>query len=404
MNFDDDLKLMIKSVNPKLSAEADRRILAAAGAALDQSTQTRPGANPPRRFTRSLIMKSPWFKFAAAAAVIIAVIGIALVADKSATPAYAIEQTIQAFQGIRTMHVRCWISMMGMVEDSEMWLELDETGKPYSMRSDAAKSPDGPKIVVWRDKKINIWFKARNMLMTCREDNQAVAKLMQMAQGLDAGLVMKGIRYMQEQKKIKLGIDMPAGTDAPIVVTADLPANGYIPALRWVFQIDGTTKLVKRFEELTSKDGKKYELQKWLEYLDYNRPIDPQKFVLDTPSNVTRIDQTVDMGVPKGNMTDEQVAVAVVRQFIDALIAKNYEQASRLYSGMPPTMFEKAMAKDRIIRIVSFGKPTPFALNGSLRVPCKVEFEKAGIQEIKPGPYVRPVFGQPDRWEICGGF
>jgi len=374
-------------------------------AALDESTQTRPGDNPPRRFTRRLFMKSPWFKFAAAAAVLIAGIGtFALVMEKTATPAYAIEQTIQAYQGIRTIHARYWITMMGMEEDGEMWLELDDTGKPYAMRSDCTKTPDGPKTVVWWDKKMSVWFKAKSMLMICREDRQTVAKLLQMAQELDAGVVMNGIRAMQDQKKIKVGIDIPSGTDAPIVVTADIPANGYIPALRWVFHIDGSTKLVKRFEELASKDGQKYELQKWFEYLGYNQSIDLQKYILDIPSTVTRIDQTVDMGVPKGTMTDEQVAVAVVRQFIKAMIAKNYEQASRLYGGMPPAMLEKAMAKDRIIRIVSFGKPTPFIPNSSLRVPCKVEFEKAGVQEIKPGPYVRPVFGQPDRWEICGGF
>ena len=63
----DNIKRMIKNLNDQTSAEMDKRVLGDVMQALDDSVKT---ATPSRRF----IMKSPVIKFAAAAAIIIAVL------------------------------------------------------------------------------------------------------------------------------------------------------------------------------------------------------------------------------------------------------------------------------------------------------------------------------------------
>ena len=75
-----------------------------------------------------MIMKAKLAKLAAAAVIVIAVtFGLTTIIDKAATPAYAIEQTIEAMKNISTVHMVCrdW-------DDNpfEVWLKLDpETGK-----------------------------------------------------------------------------------------------------------------------------------------------------------------------------------------------------------------------------------------------------------------------------------
>jgi len=60
----------------------------------------------------------------------------------------------------------------------------------------------------------------------------------------------------------------------------------------------------------------------------------------------------------------------------------------------------------KVSRIVEIGKPLPHPENGSTEVPIKIELEmkmKTGKSIEQMSPCIRPVYGQPDRWGICGG-
>jgi hypothetical protein len=58
---------------------------------------------------------------------------------------------------------------------------------------------------------------------------------------------------------------------------------------------------------------------------------------------------------------------------------------------------------NHVLRIVEVGKPAPYPGTDRLEVPVKVELEsrRARIEEFTP--FIRPVYNQPDRWELCGG-
>jgi hypothetical protein len=49
------------------------------------------------------------------------------------------------------------------------------------------------------------------------------------------------------------------------------------------------------------------------------------------------------------------------------------------------------------------GKPAPLPETDRLEVPIKVELEMKSERNREFLPYIRPVYNQPNRWEICGG-
>ena len=135
----------------------------------------------------------------------------------------------------------------------------------------------------------------------------------------------------------------------------------------------------------------------------------------EIPADALRIDQTSqEVGLAQGQLTDKEIAAEVVRQFLEAMISKDYAKAGRLFSGTPAERIEKTYSSIRFIRIISIGQPLPCEEAREsddhycfgLHVPCVVEIEENGkIKQWKPKYVgVRQVHGQPNRWEIIGGF
>jgi hypothetical protein len=180
---------------------------------------------------------------------------------------------------------------------------------------------------------------------------------------------------------------------------------------RMILFVNQATKLVSSIEFYQLKDGN-YQKKMTLEFYDYNVPIDSKMFTLEDeiPPDALRIDQTTqEVGLVQGQLTDEEIAVEVVRQFFEALIASDFVKAGRLLEGLPAEKIKRDYGKVKYLRIVSIENPTkPQAeayVPGAFRVPCTIEIEKDGkIERWKPyGPFVRPVMGQHGRWTICGG-
>jgi hypothetical protein len=127
----------------------------------------------------------------------------------------------------------------------------------------------------------------------------------------------------------------------------------------------------------------------------------------EIPADVTVVDQTKEIGLAQGNLSNDEIAVEVVRQFFEALIARDYAKAGKMYEGIPADAMEKAFGRIKCIRIVSLGKvlPHPMPETEGVIVPCTVEVEENGkIREMKFDQIgVRQVYTQPGRWTIFGG-
>jgi len=371
-----------------------------------------PSASKSPLSIRIMIMKSPITKLAAAAVIIVAVMLSINLWDKSIPTAYALEQTIQASHSVRYLHIKDF--KKGREEPKEFWLEFNEQGGVKNIRAYMPEwdSPsDGAKVVIWQQGKAKIWFKKKKSLLTIREKRFA-DNMLAVVQLFDPKLAVQRFSEMEKHGLAKIEIEEPSKKSEPITVTATyLPETAGLGLLsdRTVLFVDQATKLVISLESYHLAEGGDYELMGWTEFYDYNQRIDPAVFVLDDlPSDVIQIDQTIqDIGLEQGNLSDEEIAVKVVREFYEALIEKDHAKAGRLFEGIPATRIEEMFKDLKIVRIISIGEPNPHPSPGvgGFMVPCKLEIEKDGIKSVyEPyGPGVRQVYGQPNRWGIHGG-
>jgi hypothetical protein len=356
---------------------------------------------------RSLIMNR-FTKFAAAAVIIIAAVFSVTILDKSVTSAYALEQTIKASHSVQYLHIKSFmVSISG--EPIECWVEFDPSGQVKNMRLNkpAWMDPDdGDTVIVWKDNKAQLWTKKKNFLVTLK-DKEMAAQVLSMVEQLDPKNAVANILKAQEQGDTKVEIDEPENKADPIIITATALKENALPFQRVILFVDQATKLLNSVETYQLKDGK-YIHFSTVEFYDYNLPIDSKMFTFDDiPSDVMRMDQTAEeVGLAQGNFTKEEIGVELIRQFLQALMDKDYAKAGRLWGGVPAERMEKAYGQMKVIRIISIGKPVPHTLTGGLYVPCTVEIEENGkiIQWQPEHSYVRQVHGQPGRWEIIGGF
>jgi hypothetical protein len=374
----------------------------------EQSVKLRKANKVDRQFQLwRIIMKSQITRFAAAAAIII-VAGLLITFLGTSEPAYALAQTIEASHSVRYLHMVNYLESQD--EPMEFWVEFDLGGQLKNMRfhKPAWMEPDdGATVMVWKDNKMQLWIKKKNFLVTLK-DEEVAAQALEQAEQLDPKFAVEHLQRERELGNAEVDIEVPADKAEPIVVTATSLKDNDLSFQRMILFVDQATKLVNSVELYKLKDGE-YHKEVTLEYYDYNQPIDAKMFSLneEVSPDATEIVQTAqEVGVVQGDLSDEQVAVELVRQFLQALIDTDYAKAGRLFSGVPAERIEQTYGDTRFIRIISIGEPVPHSLTGGLYVPCTVEIEENGqIRQWHPEhSYVRRVHGQPERWEIIGGF
>jgi hypothetical protein len=354
-----------------------------------------------------MIMRSGIAKVAAAAVVVVAGLLSVLFWSPSIPTAYALEQTLQALHSVRTLHMRDLAPDQN--EPKEFWIECDEAGELLNVRMHmpAWDSPkDGAKEIVWHAGKAQVWFKAKGSVVTVNEKDRLVTHLLEMVVAYDPKRALERVMELQEQGRAQVQIERPSNKAEPIKVTVTYKGNG--EDIQDVMMINQATLLLESKSKYRLVNGQSQYLG-GDEFLSYNQPIEPNMFMLeDLPAGVMRVDMTrTDVGLPRGSLTEEQIAEKVAKEFFDALIVEDYDKAGLLIGGLQGDAL-KAKLGMKFVRIVSIGKagPHPNPATGGLAVPCEVEVQKDGQTSVETFPTfgVRPVYGQPDRWAVFGGF
>lgn len=398
--------MISKDLDVRASDRTYNRIRDAILGAHEQSTQ-KPSA---ARLTvvRRMIMKSPITKLAAAAVIIVAVVLSINIWDKSIPTAYALNQTVEANHTVRYIHIKDLKD--GKDEPKEFWVECDQFGQVRNVRMHLPEwsSPDdGAKVIVWKENKVQVYFKRKNVLFIAT-DKTVADRMLKLVEECDPRLAVERLYEQEQQSKIKIEIEEPSNKTEPIIVTATHLPESPTPDQRAVLSVDQATRLVIAIELYQLKDGK-YQHLGLMEFCEYNQLIDAQMFTLDgVPDDVMRIDQTTqEIGLAQGDLTDEEIAVKVVQQFFKALIAEDYAKAGKLMEGIPAERMQQGLGHIKFLRIVSIGPvaPHPIPETKGLVVPCTVEIEKDGqTSEWKLDRLgIRQVFNQPGRWTIFGG-
>ena len=412
MNFA-RIKKLANKIHFNKAAINHARILTDSQAALENSKKTMSVVNQPNIW--SYIMKKPITKIAAAVAIIIAALGTSLL-QNSATTAYAIEQTIKAGQDVRYLHFY-FSSLDNNTTFKEAWLEYDDSGQIKNIRVNWYNQPSGDMVAVWKEGKTQCWTKKAKTLRFF-EDEIFTKKMVAFAKRYDPTKTIENMYDLERKGDVEIEIQEAPDKNKPIILTCTYLPNTFItegisPQMREIVFVDHVTKLVTSIELSELIDGKYVGLGIW-KYPDYDTLFEPGIFDLEdeAPEDVKRLDQMVlDIGMDQTDLTEKEIAVKVVRSFLQALIAKDYDRAIKIYGYEDPNEKEdlfKRFEKLNIVRTISVDEPfyPRLASWGQLEVPCKVELEEDGqITEWQiEGVFAQRVIGHPNRWHVKGKF
>lgn len=338
----------------------------------------------------------------------LAVLVAALLASGAFTggaKAYAIEQTIQAVRAVRYVCFNVEVNTKGK-GGGQFWAEFDERGQMLRARVSQNTDDDGPKEILWRDGKAEVWIKQKQVVMVVQE-KQLLEKLRQQMDFMNPMGIITQLQDGQAKGLLTYSTEMPMGKNDPIVLKVDWKKTEPDQPKHEVFWIDPDTKLLLQVDRYYSAEESPASFNATIKF-EYPKTLDEKIFKLEPPAGVMRIDQTAKpIGLVQGALTPEQIGRELASQFFAALIMGDHDKAGLLYEGIPGAMLKAMLAAKGIkfIRVVEIGQPKPFKPVNGWRIPCKVELEVKGQRSVEPfNLNYRQVHGQPERWTINGGF
>jgi len=361
-----------------------------------------------------IIMKSRRAKLAAAAVIIIIVVLSVTVLDKSIPSAYALEQTMKAYEGLRFVHIKDFRE--GESEPQEFWVELDEQEQVKRFRASVPiwAEREGPMVGLWSEGKLQIWGNKDNVLVTRHEESLGL-DMLKLVKNFDPRSVVKELHQREAEGKAEITTSEPTLKSEPIIITVKnlSPSSGAGSQL--VLSVDQNTKLVTRVVFNKPKDFDGYR-HSW-EFSDYNVAVDESFFMLsEVPENARRLGVTgydrearydpTEIGLAQDKRGDNEIAVELARQFVQALIDKDYEKAGKLCGGMPADTAEKleSLVGNRTYKkILCIEKPIISANSSTkaINVPCVVAGRWSGAMlVIRMNISVEPNMADSNRWIV----
>jgi len=226
-------------------------------------------------------MKSNITKLAAAAVIIVAA---ALSLTVWETSAYALEQTIKAYEGLRFVHIKDFKE--GDNEPREFWVELDEKEQMKRIRVylPAWAEQEGPMVGVWSEGKLQIQSKKYNVIGTERRDSLGL-EILKIIREFDPRTVVKELRQLEAEGKVEITTSEPPSKSEPIVITAKFHSQND-KAGQMVLFVDQSTKWVIRIILPINDSGDGY--QHSLEFSDYNVALDERVFMLGATPEIAK--------------------------------------------------------------------------------------------------------------------
>ena len=413
MRPSENMKKLIKKLRFEAGAETHDRVLGNVLQALDESKRIKSAT--PRPSIRRIIMKSKITKLASAAVIIIAVllsttyfeIGGKKVFEIGAKQAYALEQTIKANHGIRTIHCRFYESMKRFQNDESdlCWIKYNDAGLISNLRWNHTEDDGSICHVVWNEGIYNNWMPLKNVLIVRKIPKFGFWGYF--TRTYNPILVLERL-YADSQNDgdIRLIIREPVRDGEPIYVEAKNDEEN----TRMVLLVDPETKLLKQLSTYYLNAPKNDQLGIRIEYLAHNQPIDASVFELNAIPDDVRVFDYINqiIGLEQGNLTDDEIAVKVVRTVLEATIAQDYNEASKLMEGGPDRTIEEfidATSGAKRVQLISIGQPEPHKTwPAMLCVPCEIEVEdEKGHSWIENITVTAKKIKQPgNRWLIAG--
>jgi hypothetical protein len=360
-----------------------------------------------------IIMKSRMTRLAAGAVIIVVVILSITFLDKSVTPAYAVEQTLKAYDNIRYLYAYfypCTRLKLG----KEAWIQYDENGEVEKLRVNlynwAGENNDCE--MVWNKGTTLIW-KSHQNTFEIDESGDYTPVMLDFANSIDPKKAIEFAYASREKGRCQVEVQEGLNNDEPIRITARYPPGKYsvaksLPAMNDVLFVDPNTKLVIQKEVYRPYED---HVELCGVYKDYStQPIDPNIFDIEAriPDDAIRtVDYNVDdineVGIDEGSLSPEEAHHVVIREFFNALIARDYRKAGLLFGGMPPDEVELEFGRFNVTRLVSIGDRVKRGGGLPSHYPLIVEIKKnRNLTQWEPKVCVGKVgsLDKINRWRI----
>jgi len=334
------------------SAEMDKKILDDALQAIEKSKKAQSAATHPNIWR--IIMKTKIAKFAAAAAIIfITGLGIAIL-DKSTTPAWAIEQTIEALERFSAVHIS---GVVVPPEDSlqhsfDLWARANED---HSQSGDFRIEIDTGQIN---------WVQGNDTYHY--DPNQNTVRILRGQKATINPWIGRDLLQDLEQKtddwQVSYGNDPATGRDRVFVTCSHLHAP--VPK-SWWFEFDLETKLPVRFKQwhnLQRKGKPAFDAQR----IVYYEELPDETFQFEIPQDAVVIDNWPDIldklndpncGMLAEGITEDEASVEIVRRYWQAAIDGNWEMVARLRPIASPETWQAKYSSNPPGEIIEIGEP-----------------------------------------------
>jgi hypothetical protein len=346
-----------------------------------------------------IVMSNRMIKYVAAAVILAAGVGAMEILWNGGPAAHAFARTVEAMQGKRSFHIRTYRPAPEQLKD-EFWAEFDENGGLLRYRQE-----DGPVVTVWEDNvRTRYYPESAGIRLITSVGNTEEEEL----EEFDPQLAVQHACEDVAGGKATVEVRGSSTEDNRIAIVITRADN----LLRHILWIDPATSLVTRADvywwttdETTPsrrqrRGGWTYHVG--IEVLEYNQLIDPNVFTLNPPDAITLDQVSQEVGMAQGEMTNEEVATALVRASLEAWAAGDYARAGTLFGGAPPELLTEHYARLRPVSVLSVGEPLPVPYRKPwFEVPCRYEVERDGrIETIGLTLNVLAVDGQPGRWYV----
>ncbi len=275
---DKEIETLIQNLNDHTRPELDRTILDNCFAELKNPKISVPPSRPNRW---RIIMRKPITKYAAA---IIIIAGIIVINLFNSTPAWAIEQTIEAFENVNSVYIEGFIHDKDTVINLKMWARRGSHGKFLFGDYREENAETGHTIVVDESNNQSYIY-------------NPTAKTVHIHEGLNVTIgnfLDKDyfLHLQQEMEIVELEYTEDRITEKEVVIfkwKMPIPSKyDKSIAKSGIITFDLETKLPIRWTSWNNYDFKGKPYSEWT-YFEYNPALPENIFVFEIPEDATVI-------------------------------------------------------------------------------------------------------------------
>ncbi len=381
MRSAEKIKRLINNAKIKINPEVKTVALTALTKELEKSKIKNLAKTQPNIWR--LIMNSKITKLAAAAVIIlIAVFGVTVL-DKSVTPAYAIEQTIEAMKSVVTVHffARDWQN-----RELETWIKVNpETGgndchyvNEHERGQISISTPEITYFYHPMENKVRIveGMSIRSDIRFGRFIEDVLDKLIEPKQG-----------------EIQIYKEHDPNTGKDIIILWAKSSQDELEAF-----IDPETKLPIRINFTKANPG---QIIKNVDEIYYNEPLPEGLFEFEIPEGTQVIRKQMllyiiedpNYGILAEGLSRDEARVKILKEFWQAVINKDFKGAHMLLPVAGVERLQEIFAG--VVELISIGEPFEVPhIDFGILTPVRVMFSNGKILELYQITHFRTIDGK----------